>query len=403
MSTAERMALLSQLERRGKGGIRDRVDTRNKQQQAEMIANMLNKQQIQANQINMDSAVRKNRQSDLLFEKEFATSRARLDEQKSKNSTRKGLEGMDYIIDAMGASIDPSEVESRLAEIGQDKLIPAYKAILGGDQNALKQFEFAYKGLEQKAYDLGIRDKPEAQNLTDFEREVELEMGKDWARSTPQERQTAYRAIQARKASKGSQGKTDLELTPAQKKVDEKFAEDYLAFNARGGMGDVEKNLAQLKSVEAQLAGIVGFRDNPEGYAKFKDLDLTGDVKGIVPDKVLELFNEEAIAAKEEVQEVAQRNLRLVLGGQFSEREGEQLINRAYNDALDEGENLKRVRRLIDQISKAAESKLSASRYYDQHGTLKGWKGSMPTMRDIEQGAGLDSDLTYNPETGEFE
>ena len=166
------------------------------------------------------------------------------------------------------------------------------------------------------------------------------------------------------KASNGISAKT---LTPAQKKVDETFANEYVDWS-KGGMADVEKNLSQLLDVNRALAS----GDN-----------LTGGYIGLTPDKLLGYMNPEALNNKEMVQEVVQRNLRLILGAQFTEKEGERLINRAYNDSLDEEVNRQRVGRLILQINSAAQAMDEMSKYYESNGTLKGYEGRRLTMADL--------------------
>ncbi len=167
MSTAERMALLSQLERRGKGGIRDRVDTRNKQQQAEMIANMLNKQEIQDNQINMDSAVRSGKQSDLLFDAQFKQAKAKLDEQKKKDALSATLDSYGSVEEAVqlyGITRDDKYIKGaieKLSQNGQEDLIPILEGIAKGDQNAAQVFKVQRNGVMKDAYDLGVRERPD--------------------------------------------------------------------------------------------------------------------------------------------------------------------------------------------------------------------------------------------------
>jgi hypothetical protein len=60
---------------------------------------------------------------------------------------------------------------------------------------------------------------------------------------------------------------------------------------------------------------------------------------------------------------------------------------------LPESENLKRVNRLAQQIRSAAEAKLEAAKYFQEHGTLKGWKGKLWTIKDfnIESDGANDS------------
>jgi len=168
--------------------------------------------------------------------------------------------------------------------------------------------------------------------------------------------------------------KTELKkqsLTVAQKKVDTEFAKEYTALIAGGGLADVQKNLAQLDEVVTALE-------------RGSD-DLTGPFIGALPDWLKASFLPKATAIQDAVEEVVQRNLRLILGAQFTEREGMRLIARAYNPRLEEAENVKRIRRLRDAIEAAARAKFAAAKYYEEWGTLVDYKGSMRfSLSDIE-------------------
>lgn len=159
-------------------------------------------------------------------------------------------------------------------------------------------------------------------------------------------------------------------LTPAQTAVDKEFAKEYVAWNAGGGFADFEKQISQLGDAVKAL--------------KSSD-SITGWFVGNLPDTVnFALGNEDAVNTREAVEEVVQRNLRLILGAQFTNEEGKRLIARAYNVRADEGENAKRVERLIKQMRQAAEAKADASRYFEENGTLAGWKGKLPTIGDFD-------------------
>jgi hypothetical protein len=166
-------------------------------------------------------------------------------------------------------------------------------------------------------------------------------------------------------------------LTKAQERVDTEFAQTYADFVASGGVADVTKQLGQLRGVSSMLA---------------KDDSLTGPIRGQLPESIRSITNPRAVEARNAVEEVVQRNLRLVLGAQFTEKEGERLIARAYNPLLSSAENKRRVDRLAQQIESAALAKVDAARYYEQNGTLQGWRGKLPTIKDIE--AGLDAPQT---------
>jgi hypothetical protein len=169
--------------------------------------------------------------------------------------------------------------------------------------------------------------------------------------------------------------------TPGRKKVDEKYADEFVNWTAAGGFADIEKQLGQLDEVLTSLET----RD-----------DLTGPVVGNIPDVVRGFTNPEAIDTREMIEEVVQRNLRSILGAQFTEKEGERLIARAYNPRLDEKTNAKRVRRLIKQIRGAGQAKQAAADYFNEHGTLTGFKGALPKLGDFDQ-----PPIAKNPKTGE--
>ena len=77
------------------------------------------------------------------------------------------------------------------------------------------------------------------------------------------------------------------------------------------------------------------------------------------------------------MQEIAQRNLKLILGPQFTAKEGEQLISRVYNPALPQSVNAQRLGLLEEQMLSAAKTKQEAVDYYNTNGTLKGFKGKL--------------------------
>lgn len=154
------------------------------------------------------------------------------------------------------------------------------------------------------------------------------------------------------------------------KKVDETFAKEYVDFKASGGFSDIQKSLTQLEQASQAL----------------ETETLTGPLIGSVPDwaKKFSKTGRQAISIKEGVEEVVQRNLRLILGPQFTEKEGERLIARAYNPNLDEATNKQRIDRLLKQIKDAALAKQEAISYFDQNGTLEGFTGKVYTKADFE-------------------
>lgn len=175
--------------------------------------------------------------------------------------------------------------------------------------------------------------------------------------------------IELRKATAANVnvGGSKLNLTPAQEAIDKKFADTYLDWQSGGG-ADTIGNIAQINTVLQQLE---------QGKA------LTGPMIGVQPDLLLAITNPQAAGAKEQVQEVVQRNLRVVLGAQFTAKEGDALISRAYNPALKPEQNAARLRKLFEQMSVAAGQKQAMAEYYETNGTLQGYKGKQPNINDF--------------------
>jgi len=113
--------------------------------------------------------------------------------------------------------------------------------------------------------------------------------------------------------------------------------------------------------------------------------NITGGFIGLLPTGVRERAYPESIAAQERIEAVVQRGLKETLGAQFTEKEGEKLIKRAYNPSLSEEENLKRVNRLLATMKIAIQRKNDAVKYYYEHGnTLSGYDYKPITLKDFE-------------------
>ena len=177
-----------------------------------------------------------------------------------------------------------------------------------------------------------------------------------------------------------------LDLTPAEKSIDLAFGKQYSERIVGGGQADFDANVGKLESVLGKL--------------KTSD-SFTGPFIGSLPQGVKEVTHPEAAGAQELVEEVVQRNLRIILGAQFTEKEGERLIKRAYNPRLEEPQNIERLKRLINSMKKAREAQMAANEYFQKNGTLKGYEGTKVfSLNSIERDAGLipgESDEEIGP------
>ena len=157
------------------------------------------------------------------------------------------------------------------------------------------------------------------------------------------------------------------EMTPGWKKIDERFADDYIKWTGGGG-ADTAGNIAKLQDVLGKL----------ESGEK-----LTGPIMGQMPDFIMAFLDPDAVGSREAVEGVVQRNLKAVLGAQFTEKEGEKLIKRAYNPTLGGAENARRLRVLTKQMVSALQSKNEMSQYFRDKGTLMGYNGRIPQINDF--------------------
>jgi hypothetical protein len=165
----------------------------------------------------------------------------------------------------------------------------------------------------------------------------------------------------------GTKVQVGVRLPEGVKAVDQKYAQDYLDWS-QGGGADAAANMGQIKSVLDRFAA--GER-------------LSGPSIGLAPDFFNALMNPQALGAKQQVEEVVQRNLRAVLGAQFTQVEGERLISRAFDARLSPQENVKRLRKLFMQMQTAAQQKQAMAEYYEANETLRGYKGKQPKMQDF--------------------
>ncbi len=164
-------------------------------------------------------------------------------------------------------------------------------------------------------------------------------------------------------------------LTKAQLKSDDAFGTWYTnEWLLKGGGSTEQTYLENLKGVRDVLVD-----------AEKSGESISGISEGILTKypAANAYFNEEGAIAQDRIASVAQLSLKAILGGQFSEREGELLIQRAYNPLLSEAENIERLTQLINRIEKAENYKAAAAKYYEDNGTIAGFKAQKYDEEDF--------------------
>ena len=160
----------------------------------------------------------------------------------------------------------------------------------------------------------------------------------------------------------GGEGSKGLEA------VDKKFADDWVAWS-QGGAASMQKNIGTLRTVIDSIK---------EGK------NLSGTLIGLAPEQGLNLFAPEAKAARDRVAGVVQQSLKETLGAQFARSEAEQLIERAYDPALDEAENLARLEALALMIEATAKAKQASMAHFSKDFTMLGFEPiPIPTAQDF--------------------
>jgi len=91
---------------------------------------------------------------------------------------------------------------------------------------------------------------------------------------------------------------------------------------------------------------------------------------------VLSVLNPEALNLQDNIRSIVFQGLRATLGAQFTEREGNRLVEAAFNPLLSEEMNIVRLKRMRERIKTMIESKQSAVNYFqNNNGSMQGYTG----------------------------
>ena len=261
----------------------------------------------------------------------------------------------------------PADIRREMLEIAPFQNVPAAKAhmkVLETELTEAVKAPTLHNVPRVGAIDTRTGQLVRAEGPTEAPSDVRIA---EWYRTASPEQRQAFDAM--KRASKTETNVTieGQKLTPLQEAIDRKFADDVIMWKS-GASVTAAKNAAQIASVLDQLH---------EGK------QLTGPMIGITPDVVLAVTNPNALDARQRVEQVAQESLRTILGAQFTQKEGEAFIARVYDPKLSPQKNASRLRALFKQLDEAAQQKQAMVDYADKHGTLRGFKGTVPTMADF--------------------
>jgi hypothetical protein len=152
-------------------------------------------------------------------------------------------------------------------------------------------------------------------------------------------------------------------LTEGQKATDKEYGKEYVDYEAGGGRATVDKNLGLLEEGIAELS-------------KGGKSDRSGGTSGILGDRAMEVFNQDAAVTRDKIRSAIQGTLKQVLGGQFTQNEAEAMFNRAYNPRFTNEQNIAKATTELNALKQMLAAKDSAAQYFKQNGTLAGWSGA---------------------------
>jgi len=141
--------------------------------------------------------------------------------------------------------------------------------------------------------------------------------------------------------------------------VDRDYAKDYNEWTGRG-QSSYQKNRGLLQ-------------DSLNTLKKLTDSSMvSGRVAGSAPDW---LRSDESIRIQSDVRQASQSALKATLGPQFTEKEGERIMDAAYNPRLPPSENAIKIQRALDEIDENARLADSKAKHWEKkNGTLQGYK-----------------------------
>lgn len=159
-----------------------------------------------------------------------------------------------------------------------------------------------------------------------------------------------------------------VDITPGQKIVDDAFGKTLVSWKT-GEKQQAESNIANL--------------DNKLSLLATGKQNVSGSEFAVIPDVLKPIVNPEAAGFLDEISDIVFQSLRATLGAAFTEEEGKRLIAATFNQNLPEELNLPRLQRLSAKIKAIYNSKENAITYFDQYGTLQGYKEETSGFSDI--------------------
>lgn len=187
-----------------------------------------------------------------------------------------------------------------------------------------------------------------------------------YQQATLRERKKA-RELAEKKLEMAMNKAPEEKLTEAQKAVDRNYGKEYADYIAAGGSKTVESDLSKLSDITKEM------EQNKDMFSGPLDtlVEYTGGF-----DTTRAAVNPRLQDIKSRLEQIIQQDLRTTLGAQFTEKEGKQFLERSFDPKLGYEANKKRLDDFIKMVKSRAEARKKAAQYFEEKGTLKGFKGT---------------------------
>ena len=268
---------------------------------------------------------------------------------------------------AMGfnlASADMRERDRLMEQARREIGLQAAKLAMSDEKAASDFLDKALFELAKQSGTAGAKDTADISNYN-FYQSLSDEDKKTWNKMKNQDPLSLYLLEEAKRKG-GAKG--GLDLTSAQEEVDKQFAKIASDYTLKGS-AQIESNLKNL--------------DEKIGILEAGELNVSGPAIGVLGDAAMGAFAPDAASFISDIRDIVFQSLREKLGAQFTEREGNRLVNAAFNQYLDESRNIARLQRLYDTIDQAARAKQAAIDYYNKKGTITGYEAPVFTFSSL--------------------
>ena len=282
---------------------------------------------------------------------------------------------------AGGLALGFGEASQRMKETQAARQKAKREIGLEAARLAMEDERKAIQYLDEAEYELAVAESGAGKTTADitnfnFYSKLNPEQKKLYDQMKNQDPATLF-MLETMKRQAQSEG--GLDLGPGQKEIDKAFGKSIADY--------VLKGQSQVYSNLRNLSEKVGILDGTLLNEKGQKYNVSGPAIGYLDDLALASLFPDAAGFRSDIRDIVFQSLREKLGAQFTEKEGERLVNAAFNFYLEEEQNIGRLKRLYKTIEDAANAKNKSMKYYDENGTLKGYDLSMPPSFDSVFGA----------------